>query len=185
MKSSTRFFSAFFILVIIIVLNHQTLYAEILFEPYLGYESGVLSQSGQTDIKTKGMNYGARLGYYGTGLKLGLDYMTASQKADQDGISGDYKPKDIGLFVGYQFIGVLQIYASYFLTSKAKIQPESYPNDFSGKATRFGIGLMTFPLISINLEAIYRTYDKYNDIKLTDSIKGKAIALSVSLPFNI
>ena len=125
---------------LVTLITSLSAHAGIIIQPYVGYESGALKQDGQADIKTTGSFYGARLGYKFLGIMMGLDYMTGSEKADQNGAKDDYKPTDYGAFLGYEFPAVIQIYGTFFTNSSTKISPGTYPSDFTGRGVRFGIG---------------------------------------------
>lgn len=158
-------------------------HAGILFEPYLGYEFGKIKQTGSEDIDVKGPNFGARLGYQTFGFRIGADYMMSIQDAKQGSRpTTDYDTKDLGVFVGYEFPVVLQVYANYFISSKADLDPDTYTKEFSGDGVRLGAGWTGLPFVVINLEYIMRTYKKYGDTKLAEQIKASTVALTVSLP---
>jgi hypothetical protein len=157
--------------------------AGFMIEPYLGYETGTLKQTGSEEIKHKGTNLGARLGYQILGLKFGLDYMQGTQTSEQTGSAdGDYKPIDMGAFVGYEFPFLLQVYASYFVSSKASVSPSSLSGDLTGKGTRVGIGWTGLPFVVINLEMITRSYEKWGEYDLDGKLEGTSTGLSLSLP---
>lgn len=164
----------------IVVFFSASAHAGLMIEPYVGYESGSMKQTNQSAINNTGVYYGGRLGYRVLGLKFGLDYQMGSETGKQDGHSGDYKPTDMGAFVGFEFPMLLQVYGSYFVQSKAKF--EGMTDDFKGDGMRFGIGWTGLPFLSVNLEVIMRTYKKYGSTDLTDTLKGNSTALSISIP---
>ncbi len=156
--------------------------SEFVVDPYLGFETGYLSQTGIPSIKVEGVNFGIRFAYKVMGIDLGLDYMMGSENSEQTSNKSDYKPTDYGLYVGYKSSFALQVYAVSFISSKAKIQSSTNSADFSGTGYKLGIGWKCLSFMSLNLEAITRSYAKYDGTNLTSKVSGSMTAVSVSFP---
>lgn len=156
--------------------------SDFILEPYIGYESGYLTQTGIPEIKSSGVNFGSRVGYKVLGVGIGIDYMIGSEDSEQSGIKSDYKPLDYGLFFGFKSWAGINIYGSYFLSSKAKLQSSDNSSDFEGTGLKFGMGWRWLSFIEFNLEAILRTYTKYGSAKLPNAIEGSTAGVSVSIP---
>lgn len=156
--------------------------SDFIVEPYLGYEIGYLTQTGVPEIKNSGINFGSRFGYKFMGVGIGLDYLMGSENSEQSGIKSDFKPTDFGLFLGYKFSFGINVYGSYFMSSKGKLQSSDNSADFEGTGLKFGIGWRLQSHLEINLETIMRTYTKYESTKLPSSLSGSSTGLSISLP---
>lgn len=150
-------------------------------EPYLAYERGYLTQNGIPEITTSGVGYGARLGVRFLGIGFGLDYFTGSESASQSGATSDFKPTEYGLVISYRFSG-MNLYGTYLLNAKAKIQSSDNPSDFSGSGYKIGVGWGLFSSLDINLELYNRTYNKYGDSTLANSLLSSTASLSLSFP---
>ncbi len=174
-------FGFFFFAIISLALPAQ---AGFMIEPYVGYEMGTITHKNDPDMETKGTYYGGRLGYDFVGLKFGLDYQTGTENVEQgtSSASDGYSFTDMGVFAGFEFPFLLQVYVSYFFDSTAKFKGSINPKEFAGNGTRVGIGWTGLPFVSINLEYATRTYDEYDGSSLTDNVAGKFTGLSLSIP---
>lgn len=101
----------------------------------------------------------------------------------QFGNKGEYRPTDIGAFLGYALPLNLNVYGSYFVVSKAKIQPNENPAGFSGQSFRAGLGWSGLGICSIHFEGIYRIYSKYGGSSMNKALRGMTLGASVSIPF--
>jgi hypothetical protein len=161
--------------------------ADILIEPYLGYYTGKMEQSGTPDTKFNGAGFGARLGYkHMLGVMFGLDYMTGKMQSD-DTPKSDLTPSQFGVFVGYEFPILLRVYGVYNFSDQVKAETSGSPSfTYKGdQGVKLGVGFTALPLLSINLEYAMSTYDKAGSISLPDSLKVNTYGLSVSLPFTL
>ncbi len=161
-------------------------YAGFNFEPYLGYWTGKLERDSNYYMATSGLLFGSRLGLGMGQLKFGADYMYSSGAGNQSGSTGDYSIHEYGPFVGLEMPGFVQLYASVFISSKAKIQPEVNTQPFTGSGFRIGIGGFGWARlrsVSLNLELISRSYNQYNNKNLSQKQKELSYALTVSMPF--
>lgn len=163
----------------------STAQADILLEPYLGYQTGTLKMTGSTDTKATGLVYGARAGYQSLGLMVGLDYLTGALK-DDDTPSADVTPSDLGIFAGYNFPVMLRVYGVYVLKAESKSKDSSGTATLKeGKGIKLGVGFTPLPLVSINLEYFQNEYDKV-DVGGTTytnlNPKTSGYGLTVSLP---
>ncbi len=169
-------------LIFISFVSSLTARAGLFVEPFGGFTYGPLTQSGQPIIHTEAFILGGRLGYQLVDTKFGVDYMLGFGKVDQYGTKANYRPKDLGIFFGYELPFGFEAYGSGFVSSKAKISPSDNPADFSGLSFRFGFGWDGLPYGNLNFEAIYRIYNKYNGVDLSNSIKGTTMGVSLSFP---
>lgn len=154
-----------------------------LFEPGLAYSNGVLTQSGVPDIVTKVVSLEARVGYQTSGFKFGLSYLMGFGTSEQMGNKVDFKPTDMGVFLGYALPLSFQLFGGYLFSAKAKIQSSDTPADFSGTGTRLGIAYTGFPFGILMIEMISRTYSKYESTALSKPMKDSTVSLSLSYPF--
>lgn len=156
--------------------------ADWLIEPYLGYHTGKLKVS-SADSDANGVTYGGRLGFQSfTGLMLGADYMTGAWTAKTNPHQ-DMTPKELGVFVGYDFPVLMRVYATYFFDSKLDFDNGS---NLEGHDMRLGVGFKTLiPLVTINLEYGFGNYDKSHGHSLSNEYKTNYYGLTVSLPLTL
>jgi hypothetical protein len=177
---------AFFIFLFLGFLQSLPAKAGVQIEPNVGYWSGSISQELNSDIATKGIFYGAKLGLAGNQWKFGLDYLMGSGSGNQGGSTGPYDLSAYGPYLGFGISRRFQIYGTYFINVNAELQKEKNPNDFTGTGYRIGIGGFGWgglDFLSINVEYISRTYNEYNNIKLSNELEEKAIGVSISIPW--
>lgn len=151
-------------------------------EPYVGFESGYLTQKGIQEMTTLGANFGARLGFIAWGVGMGIDYMTSSQTVTQADQKGDYKPVDYGVFLKYRFLSDFSFYGSFFVASSSKVQSEENAKDFSGSGYKLGIGWKLCSFCEIGLELMTRKYSKYDSQAIGNTLLGSTAGLSIAIP---
>lgn len=162
-------------------------HASIMFEPYLGYETGKFSDP---DGKGDGVNIGARLAYHTPiFLWLGLD--------GNVGISGNFKPDSSSIansdmkrnslygVVGVDFPILLRAWAGYAFMDDQKLD-SPHNSTLKNKTYKVGVGFTGLPFISLNVEYIKAKVDKVDGGTLTgaDDIQSENVMFSVSLPLN-
>lgn len=158
----------------------STSHADLMVEPYLGYEMGTGSQ-GSNDFKVTGTDLGLRLGY-DTGVMFwaALDYTMGSLTLDPDsGTSDDGKRTSLAAVVGLDLPVLFRVWAGYGFSNEMKFDAAAW----KGKYTKFGVGFTALPFVSLNLEVINDTWDDSDSGGDPDS-KNTSYLLSVSLPLN-
>lgn len=151
-------------------------------EPYVGYESGYLTQKGIQEMTSLGHHFGARLGFTFWGIGMGIDYMTSSQTVTQVGQKSDYKPVDYGVFFKYHILTDFILYGTFFVASSSKVQPEENTKNFSGSGYKLGVGWRLYSFCEIGLELITRKYSKYDDQTMSNTLLGSTAGLSIAVP---
>lgn len=162
-----------------VVLESESSY---ILEPYLGYESGYLTQNGIQEMTTLGNHFGARLGFTFWGIGMGIDYMTSSQTVTQVGQKSDYKPVDYGVFLKYHILTDFILYGTFFVASSSKVQPDENTKNFSGSGYKLGVGWRLYSFCEIGLELITRKYSKYDDQAMSNTLLGSTAGLSIAVP---
>lgn len=152
--------------------------ADILIEPYVGYEMG---KTTDPDGKLTGSQLGLRLAYK-TPLMLwvGADYTMGSGETDPDvGAKEDAKRSTLSGVVGIDFPILLRAWVGVGLTNDIKVGDYK----FEGKNVKVGLGFTGLPFVSLNLEYIKDTWDKWDGpIDLTTDVQNESYVFSVSLP---
>lgn len=159
--------------------------ADLKFEPYLGYWTGKLEVDSNYYMATSGLLLGSRLGLRLGNLSLGADYMYSSGSGNQSGSTGDYSINEFGPYIGLEMPGVGQLYATAFISSKAKLMPDVNSQPFTGSGYRIGVGgfgWARLKSVSLNFELISRSYKQYNGNNLNPKQKELAYALTASMP---
>ena len=168
----------------------QTVKAGVLLEPYLGYSVGNIDDDDQM-----GPSMGLRAGYSMMGLAVGAEYHTGTWNWDTSSGDVDATPQDIGAFVSYSLPLMLRFYGSYYFDSTNELDNDA-DQKLTGSAIKLGVGLTTFPLISINLDYTKYTYDdcEWNSSAVAqsgscsnvyDDFEADMYMISASLPFNL
>lgn len=159
----------------------QVAQADILLEPYLGYYTGTSKQTGTSDTKDKGVGYGGRIGYQQLGFMLGVDYQTGSWTTDSNP-SSDLTPTNMGAFVGYNFPLMVRVYAEYILSAKVAAKQGGASHDFTGSGMKVGLGFRLIPLLSLNLEYISNSLDKFDGSSISNKVTHNIIGVTLSAP---
>jgi hypothetical protein len=182
-------FSAFF-------LSSQA-WAGIYIEPYVGYQEGsakanvttsapaVATVSGQANVH--GVGYGGKLGFSFLNTAFGVDYMGGGLSSGGNSVS----TSDVGIFAQVDIPMFLKFSGSFFILSQETgyLQVNNSAETDKGTGFKVGVGLLTFPLIAINLDYISNTYTKsnppsgYTYSSFSES-SGRAM-LSVSIPLDL
>lgn len=156
----------------------STSHADILIEPYIGYEMGKGTQ-GTDDFKLTGTDLGLRLGYASPVMFwAALDYTMGSGTFDPDSsASVDGKRTSLAAVVGVDFPILLRAWLGYGFQNDLKIDSET----FKGKYTKLGVGFTGLPFVSLNLEVISDEWDDTSSGGDPEA-KNTSYLLSVSLP---
>lgn len=152
--------------------------ADILIEPYLGYEFG---KATDPDGKTDGTLLGARLAYVTpVMLWVGVDAtlgMSGKFKPDT-GSDDDFKRTTLAGVVGIDFPILLRAWLAYGFTNE--IDLDTAGDKLKGTSTKLGVGFTGLPFVSLNLEYMKETFDKFGDAD--SDAQTETYILSVSLP---
>lgn len=187
----------------LITLGFQSAQAGWLVEPYLGYNMG--SFSGKTkvggteiDASDNGLGFGARFAYDFIGLFAGIDYsmMSTTIKYDKPAGSKDDKADHSKLFavVGYSLPAIpLRFWAGYAFSNAWTVKGTDGASDtkYTGSAFKFGGGYTVIPMLSLNLEYVINSYDKWSSGGSSGNVsdaysdfKSSAIFFSASVPLS-
>jgi hypothetical protein len=182
-----------FLIAAALLLLSSQVWAGIYIEPYVGYEAGTqkgtIVAGGTTTVDEKdiGTNFGGKLGWSLMGFGFGADYMTSSLTGKDQNTNPQpdlkWTPKDIGVFAQFSLLKLFKVSATYFLSSKSHESTNGV--DAKGKGFKVGVGFMTFPFISLNIDMINI---KYDDATMTGStvtstdVTRKTILVSLSVP---
>jgi hypothetical protein len=159
----------------------STSHADLMVEPYIGYEMGSGS-IGSTDFKMTGTDLGLRLGYHSPVMFwVAADYMMGTGTVDPDGAGSNFDAKRsvLSAVVGVDLPILLRAWIGYGFTNDSKTDTDT----LKGTSTKLGVGFTALPFVSLNLEVIS---DKWDDSSAgTDpDAKNTSYLLSVSLPLN-
>ncbi|MBC7712937.1 MAG: hypothetical protein H7177_06345 [Rhizobacter sp.] len=174
-------------------------HAILLVEPHLGY---VLVGTGQSDgtpatmIKHNGAQYGLKLGANYMNAMAGLDFNHSSFEQLTSGYRNDFGRNEFGLFVGYNFPGIVRTWLTYFFKNTQTANSGSTliatGSEYEGHTIELGFGYNGFhPLVSVNF--LYRiiSQDKLISGSTTTTLSGSneigsnEVVLSVSCPLNL
>ena len=181
----------------------STSWAAIRVEPLLGYRlfGGVNSQTPdgddrfrETESDYSGPVFGVKVGYplplplfgFVVGADVRLGSVTTKLDLERSLKTTDLKTTDIGVFVGFTTLPLLNFWLSYFFSSEWEKEEEEVGraegsfSGWGGKGIGLGAGFTAFPFISFNVE-----YNKYTFDNETPSASGSDILLSVSLPLSL
>jgi hypothetical protein len=167
--------------------------ADLMVEPYLGYNIAKFSAAGtgfSFTGKPSGTILGLRLAYKIPMFWFGLDASTGSAKmtpSDPSFSNDNVTKTTLGAVFGVEFPILLRAWIGYGFSNKLA-NKDSSNSDFEGTNTKLGVGFTGLPLVSINLEIINDSFTKYGGqpIKNTFSkFDSSSYLLSVSLPVNL
>jgi hypothetical protein len=179
-----------------ISLSALTVKADLLLEPYVGYQVSGAFESKVSGIPAKstssGAAFGARVGWSLPIVWLAGDVRRVSGKLKPEGGGTDdsFEETQLGAVVGAD-LPMVRAYAGYMLMNELKDTGDG--SSFKGSALKFGAGFTGLPFVSLNLEYTMSTYDKVvsagievspESLGLSD-LKSNSLMLSVSLPFEI
>lgn len=154
--------------------------ANIMIEPYLGYEMGKTKNS---DGTFNGSDMGLRLAYAApVFFWVGLDAtsgVSGTFKPDSGG-NDDGKRTTVSGVVGVDFPILLRAWAGYSLMNEIKFDTLG---KFKGSGTKVGIGFTGLPFISLNFEYINEKFTEVDGATLSTDFKNDSYLISVSLPF--
>ena len=154
-------------------------------EPYVGYGMGSWEMPGQSEDFT-GMAYGGRLGYTMLGFGGGVEYMGGSFKDKADVDPSTFKPKALGVWVGYTFPVMIRAYGTYFFDGKTTVSDSSGDSELTGSGMKLGVGFTALPFLSVNLEYFTNTWDEIDGTALPGfEVTAKGYMLTLSIPLDI
>lgn len=150
-------------------------------EPYLGYEAGIAKSGEQkiTDLdlddnSINGMFFGARAGYSFLGFAGGLEHSLSKSQWKGESTS----PQDSFLFASFGIPGI-KIMGAVGVSHEFKVKDVK----FSGKNYKLSLAFTGTPLININMEYLWRSFNKSGPAKLnSDDNYHKILRFNVSLP---
>ena len=162
--------------------------ADLLLEPYLGYEMGKGDAKSGNDLETQFTNMGARIGY-STPLMLwfALDVnlgMSGKLKPDS-GSSSAAKRTTYGVVAGLDFPILLRGWVGYGFTNE--INDTDNSAKYKGTNTKVGVGFTGLPFVSLNVEYIKDDFKDYEISGNTTNanLDHSSYMLSVSLPLEL
>ncbi len=155
-------------------------HANLLLEPYLGYEMGKTTSSG-TESKTELVNLGGRIGWaspimlwLALDVNLGMNgKVKPDGSADQDATRNSYYA-----VAGLDFPILVRGWVGYGFTNELKLDNGKY----EGTGMKLGVGFTGLPFVSLNLEYLTDSYDKFDGASLSTKTELSSYMLSVSLP---
>lgn len=153
-------------------------HADILLEPYLGYEIG---KTTDPDGKMDGTHLGARVAYRSPIMFwAGLDYSLGLNATFKPDSGSDETAKRSTLYgvVGMDFPILVRAWLGYGFMNEFDFDA----GKIKGKSTKVGVGFTGLPFLSLNLEYLKETFDESNGNSLTTDIQNDVVVLSVSLP---
>ena len=157
--------------------------ADVLFEPFAGYQIGQAKQSGQKNVDFKTTNYGARLGYGGFGLMAGVEYLTG--QGVEDTTKAKTKPTSMGVFLGYTLPVLLRLYGVYGFDTKFDRRSGTATSTYSeGTSVKFGLGITSLSFVAINIEYMTATYGKVNNAPTDHKYLTGSYGLALSFPLS-
>lgn len=157
--------------------------ADLMVEPYLGYEMAKVSFGG-LDSKPSGTALGLRLAYKIPFFWFGFDGSTASGKVNPEAsgaTNSDYTRTTLGVVAGVNFPILFRAWVGYGLSNK--LTEKNSSSDFTGTNTKIGVGFTGLPFVSLNLEMITDNFDKLNSNSIS-GLNSSSYLLSVSLPLS-
>jgi hypothetical protein len=159
-------------------------HAGVLLEPYLGYHTGKITQSGSSSETVSGPTFGGRAGYGMMGLHAGLDYMTGKW-SESSTPKVDITPSALGIFVSYSFPVMLRAYGTYNFQAKGDATSGSVTSKLEGNGFKLGVQLTTFPIVAVGLEYMSTTFTKFNGNTLSNNMTNNMYGIVVSAPFDL
>ncbi len=190
-------------LVVLLLSLGNTAHADIMIEPWLGYEMGKSKCTTVADGNCSGditaTAYGLRLGYKSMiGLWVAGEYdgdSGGSFSADDTTVvsSGDTKHTSLGVTAGFDIIMGLRVFAGYNFKDQLDVTSAGTTTKFTGgNSIKIGAGYK-LPLIPLafNFEIFQGSYKKYDDgtnsgdvDTIYSTFKSSAYILSVSAPLS-
>lgn len=175
--------------------------ADLLLEPYLGYEFGSQTLNYRSGSNNNGKMTGAVLGGR-IGYQSPVMFWAAADVSYMGG--GKYKPDDstnsdmdasrtsIAAVVGVDLPILLRGYAGYILSDSLETKYTGGSDTFKGTGMKVGVGLTFLPIISLNVEYALRTYKSasgtgFNSVTFDSSIsklEHSSVMVSVSAPLS-
>jgi hypothetical protein len=157
--------------------------AGVYIEPFVGYGVGDVkftaagpSGSATVGAKMKGLDYGGRVGLKSMMFAVGGEYQASDLKFDRGG--SNWKPVDIGAFIGVFAPLGFRAWFTYFISSKAA--------GVKGTGMKLGLGYRFLLHLAINAEYVKRDY-KIESVTTTSTLKtdDSVYGVSLSLPFSL
>jgi Outer membrane protein beta-barrel domain len=200
MNSLARFFIAALLL---LVTSAQA--GGLLLEPYAGYAMSTTKfkvKSSGTNVSTTddGLAVGARVGWaFPMGVWIAGEYMLVpetAQKYKEPSSTADGKVSHDAIFldVGVDLMVIpLRFWAGYGFQENTKVTAANATSstDFTGTAIKVGAGYKVIPFLSLNLEYMMHTLDKYKtpntngDVStIYDEVNASTLMVSLSVPFS-
>ncbi|MFV8258928.1 hypothetical protein ACNQKP_14060 [Bdellovibrio bacteriovorus] len=154
-------------------------HADILLEPYLGYETG---KTTDPDGKIDGTVFGARVAYK-TPIMLwvGVDGAFGLSGTSKPDAGGDETSKRSSVYgvVGIDLPILLRGWLGVSLKNEVDLEDSG---KLSGKSTKLGVGFTGLPFLSLNLEYLKDTFDELDGNSLATDAQSETVMFSVSLP---
>ncbi len=171
-----------------LLMSSLSAHALVFIEPMIGYSTGKLESTTNSDpafkFDMKGLGYGARAGVSLMGLQLGVDYLQNSYKVTNSTYNYNEKLKltETSVFVGYRLL-FFRLYGAYMLDSKSDDDDDDAKLE---SGLKVGGTFYAFSNVALSLEMRQAKFKEYTDSD-GDKINTKynTLALLVSFPFEI
>ncbi|WP_374029982.1 outer membrane beta-barrel protein [Bdellovibrio bacteriovorus] len=166
-----------------VVLGFSTVsHADLLVEPYLGYEMGTTKDQ---DGKIEGTQLGLRLGYASPVIFWaaldGTLGVSAKFKPDS-GSDEDAKRTSVYGVVGIDLPILLRGWVGYGFLNEVDLDDTG---KLKGTSYKVGVGFTGLPFISLNLEYLDEKFTERGGVDLGTDMTNKSYVLSVSLPLEL
>lgn len=154
--------------------------ADLLVEPYLGYEFGKVKEDAKGDLT--GTQMGLRLGYKSPlMLWAALDgtFGVSGEFKPDVGPNSDAKRTTISAVVGLDLPILLRAWVGYGISNEMKMDSGTS----KGHNYKVGVGFTGLPFVSLNFEYLNEKFDDIPGLP-NGEIKNDAYVVSVSLPLS-
>lgn len=152
--------------------------ADILLEPYVGYNIATTTQKNSSDGDVTGLGYGARLGFTLPLVFFAFDYSVGTVDVEYPSSKPEADYTDMGVVVGAS-LPILRVWAGYYFS--AEVEFPTYTAEGSGMKAGLGFKMPVLP-ISFNVEYILKEYDESAGQTLANKIESKGLFISLSAP---
>lgn len=174
-----KFLPAFlFICTLSLVTTPQKANAQMMFEPWLGYEIGNREVGGSSD-DLSGYDFGLRAGVNQSALAFGVEYALGKLTVDASGGNQDLDVTDIGAFAMYRF-SMLRVWFNYIFNTTAETEGGG---EYKGDGIKLALGVPISGQLNLNFEKVDRKYKKYNGSSLGTDVKHDSFIIGLGLVF--
>lgn len=167
-------------LLLIFFFSFNVMATDIVFEPYLGFQTGTYDD-GSYSNGANGFSMGGKGYLFWQSIMGGIDLQLSLLDTKVNGVETEIEMNQFGFMGGFSFPVIpVRTWLVWYPLDKASVRPGG---SLSGNGVKLGVGFDPIPPVSFNMEYKTSTYNDLNDLPVQPERTISTVYFSVSFLF--